>query len=118
VIKLHEFNVNQTLRELNPTDISFLNLSGYKCYHTQGINGQNTTIAVIDTGVSPHIELRGKLLQGRSFVDYTRRPFDDNGHGTHVAGTIAGANVGAAPGAQILPVKVLDADGNGTLMLL
>ncbi|MGI6227160.1 MAG: S8 family peptidase, partial [Peptococcales bacterium] len=74
-----------------------------------------TTVAVIDTGVSPHPELRGRILNGKSFVDYTSRTYDDNGHGTHVAGTIAGRDVGIAPRANILPVKVLDGDGNGSI---
>ncbi|MGI6227011.1 MAG: S8 family peptidase, partial [Peptococcales bacterium] len=115
MLKLHEFVVDDILREVSENDLRFLNLSGRKSYHTQGIYGQETTVAVIDTGVSPHPELRGRILNGKSFVDYTSRTYDDNGHGTHVAGTIAGRDVGIAPRANILPVKVLDGDGNGSI---
>jgi len=115
MIKLHDFKVTNNLRTINDSDLRFLNLSGRKSYYTQGIYGQDSIVAVVDTGVSQHSELRGRLLNGKSFVNYTPRTFDDNGHGTHVAGTIAGGNVGIAPRANILPVKVLDGDGNGTL---
>jgi len=115
VIKLHDFVVDDTMRGISESDLRFLNLSGRKSFHSQGIYGQETTVAVIDTGVSQHSELRGRVLNGKSFVDYTTRTLDDNGHGTHVAGTIAGRNVGIAPRANILPVKVLDGDGNGSL---
>lgn len=115
MIKLHEYMVDDTLRQVSDSELRFLSLSGRKAFYSQGIYGQDTTIAVIDTGVSPHPELRGRILNGKSFVDYTSRTFDDNGHGTHVAGTIAGRNVGIAPRANILPIKILDGDGNGSL---
>ena len=82
--------------------------------------GKGITIAVVDSGV--HLtqeDLSAKLLSGRDFVDPGTTPQDDNGHGTHVAGIAAAfANngrgvVGVAPDAKILPVKVLDANGNG-----
>lgn len=115
MIKLHEFVVDDILRRVTDNELRFLNLSGRKSFHSQGIYGQETIVAVIDTGVSPHPQLRGRLLNGKSFVDYTGRTFDDNGHGTHVAGTIAGVDVGIAPRANILPVKVLDGEGGGSL---
>jgi subtilisin len=72
-------------------------------------------IAVLDTGVAkvPDLNVAG----GKACVG--DRPFrDDNGHGTHVAGTAAAIDndkdaVGVAPGARILSVKVLGADGSG-----
>ncbi|MGN7472443.1 S8 family serine peptidase [Brevibacillus sp. SAFN-007a] len=83
----------------------------------QSIVGDKVKIAVLDTGISHHPDLN--LAGGVSLVtgvpDYT----DDNGHGTHVAGTIAALHndrgvVGAASHAQIYSVKVLDKDGNGS----
>ncbi|MFZ5944627.1 MAG: S8 family peptidase [Bacillota bacterium] len=115
MIKLQDFQINKTTMGLEEAELSFLNLSGRKAFYSQGIYGQDVTIAVIDTGVSLHSELRGRVLNGKSFVDYTSRTFDDNGHGTHVASSIAGKNVGIAPRANILPVKVLDSEGNGSL---
>ncbi|MBN1451973.1 MAG: peptidase S8 [Anaerolineales bacterium] len=79
------------------------------------------TIAIVDTGVDyGHLDLAGKLLAGYDFVNGDPNPQDDNGHGTHVAGIAAAASnngsgvAGVSWGARILPVKVLDAFGNGT----
>lgn len=115
MIKLQKFVVDDILRVVTESELQFLNLSGRKSFHSQNMYGQETIVAVIDTGVSIHQELRGRVLNGKSFVGYTTRTLDDNGHGTHVAGTIAGRNVGIAPRANILPIKVLDGDGNGSL---
>jgi minor extracellular protease Epr len=80
--------------------------------------GKGVKVAILDTGISPHEDL--KIAGGISFVSYTSSYFDDNGHGTHVAGIIAAKNnsigvVGVAPDASIYAVKVLNASGNGYL---
>ncbi len=81
-----------------------------------GFTGQGVKVAVVDTGVAPHTELEGRLLsdKGKSFVDGEEDSVDLNGHGTHCAGTVAGNRFGVAPGAQIIPIKVLGASGFGT----
>ncbi|MBW3557668.1 MAG: S8 family serine peptidase, partial [Actinobacteria bacterium] len=78
-------------------------------------------IAVVDSGVDrDHPDLRDRLLAGYDFVNGDADASDDHGHGTSVAGVAAavpdnGIGVtGAAWGASILPVKVLDADGEGS----
>ena len=81
--------------------------------------------AVIDTGIDAgHADLdEGKVLAFKDFVNGSTTPYDDNGHGTHVAATIAGegdaradgAYAGVAPGAALVGVKVLDANGGGTM---
>jgi len=83
-------------------------------------DGGGVTVAVIDTGVSQVPDLAGTaLLEGVSFVRGEPTAADGNGHGTHVAGTIAqttnnGVGVaGLAPGATILPLKALSASGSG-----
>ncbi len=84
--------------------------------------GDGVRVAVIDTGIdSDHPELRGAVAGGWNAVDPKNRDSykDDQGHGTHVAGTIAAAKngagvVGVAPKAKLFAVKVLDADGNGS----
>lgn len=79
------------------------------------------TIAILDSGVDYlHSDLAGKVLPGFDFVNGDSDAMDDNGHGTHVAGIAAAATnngvgiSGASWGANILPVKVLNASGNGT----
>jgi len=99
-------------------DLQFLNLSGRKAFWSQGFKGRGQVVAVVDTGISPHQEFGDRLLEGRNFTkDYNGDPnktTDHHGHGTHCAGTIVGATVGKAPLAEVVPVKVLDAVGNGT----
>lgn len=83
--------------------------------------GQGAIVAVIDTGIArSHPDLAGVVLGGFNALD-PKKPDawdDDQGHGSHVAGTIAGKRdgkgvVGVAPMARLYAVKVLDADGNG-----
>jgi subtilisin family serine protease len=83
--------------------------------------GRGVTIAVVDTGVDlHHPDLAGRIVGGANFINSGQPPQDDYGHGTHVAG-IAAADadngvgvVGVAPGASIMPVKVLDSTGRGS----
>ncbi|MDG3044676.1 S8 family serine peptidase [Bacillus sp. B6(2022)] len=77
----------------------------------EGVTGKNVKVAVLDTGIFPHEDL--KVAGGKSFVDYTSSYKDDEGHGTHVAGTIGALNndygtVGVASGVKLYAVKVLD----------
>ena len=82
--------------------------------------GSGVTVAVLDTGVAPVADLTpGTVLPGVSFVQGEETHEDFQGHGTHVAGTIAQATnngigtAGVAPAASILPVKVLSSKGQG-----
>ena len=85
--------------------------------------GTGVTVAVVDTGVdSNHPDLAGQVLPGADFITGAEGTVTDpNGHGTHVAGIIAAAAgngegiAGVAPGARILPIRVLGANGSGYL---
>lgn len=84
--------------------------------------GAGVTVAVIDTGVSRVPDLADtKFVKGYDFVNDKEEADDDNGHGTHVAGTIAQSTnnnygvAGIAYEASIMPLKVLSASGGGTV---
>ena len=114
----------------DPND-SFYRILQKKSFDTMSIpdaweitGGSDTVvIAVLDTGVdSSHPELDGKILSdGYNFVNRTSDVSDDNGHGTMISGILAAASnndegiAGATQDCLILPVKVLDSKGNGSV---
>ncbi|WP_241674895.1 S8 family peptidase [Paenibacillus luteus] len=80
--------------------------------------GHRIKVGVIDTGADfSHPDLRHSLSRGINLLNRSMLPHDDNGHGTHIAGTIAAANqlqgmIGVAPRALISPVKAFDHNGS------
>jgi serine protease len=85
-------------------------------------HGSGATVAVIDTGISLVTDLKNtKFVPGYDFVNDRADATDDNGHGTHVAGTIAQSTnnnygvAGIAYEASLMPLKVLSAEGGGTI---
>lgn len=88
-----------------------------------GILGKNVTIAILDTGISPLDDFTkpyNRIIAFKDFINNKQNPYDDNGHGTHVAG-ISGGNgyyskgkyKGIAPECNFVGVKVLDDEGQG-----
>jgi serine protease len=84
--------------------------------------GSGITVAVIDTGITKVRDLvETKFVKGYDFVNDRQEVDDDNGHGTHVAGTVAQATnnkygvAGVAYEASLMPLKVLSAYGGGTV---
>ncbi|WP_371576816.1 S8 family peptidase [Streptomyces sp. NBC_01314] len=77
--------------------------------------GKGVTVYVIDTGVRiTHKDFGGRASNGWDFVQNDRTAQDGNGHGTHVAGTVAGTTYGVAKNAEVVAVRVLDDAGGGT----
>jgi len=86
-------------------------LSTYK-WHSDAA-GSGCDVYVIDTGIKlTHTEFDGRAVWGANYVDNIRD--DNNGHGTHCAGTIGGSSVGLARYARMVAVRVLNGAGSGT----
>ncbi|MBQ1000952.1 S8 family peptidase [Streptomyces sp. RK62] len=77
--------------------------------------GQGVTAYVIDTGVRiTHSDFGGRASYGYDAIDNDNTAQDGHGHGTHVAGTVAGSSYGVAKKAKIVGVRVLNNSGSGT----
>ena len=76
--------------------------------------GSGTRVYVVDTGINiAHTEFGGRAVWGQNFITGSANT-DENGHGTHCAGTVGGSTYGVAKSATLVAVKVLDADGSGS----
>lgn len=116
--------IREDLHGLNPNspaikgwEITAFNIPEY----WRQTRGENTKIAVIDTGVDyNHEDLKDNILYGTNFAYPGQEPMDIVGHGTHVSSTIAAKDnnygiVGVANKAKILPIKALDDSGGGNV---
>ena len=91
----------------------------------RGIYGEGVGVAILDTGIYPHPDFitgKNRIVAFYDVINGRKTPYDDNGHGTHVAGIIAGNGsesrgeyIGIAPKCNIIGVKVLNHKGNGNV---
>ncbi|HEX9229299.1 MAG TPA: S8 family serine peptidase, partial [Arthrobacter sp.] len=96
---------------LDRTDQRVRPLNTY--YHPIG-TGSGVTAYILDTGIrSSHADFKGRVATGFSPLKDGGGTWDCSGHGTHVAGTVAGTRFGLAKSATIVPVRVLYCDGSG-----
>jgi subtilisin family serine protease len=95
---------------LDRIDQARLPLDGW---FTNTRDGSGVTIYVVDSGISAHGEFGARLLAGHDAIGDGTGTADCTGHGSHVAGIAAGASVGVAPGAQLVPVRVIGCGGSG-----
>lgn len=108
---------------------------GAPAVHAGGIDGAGVRVAVIDTGIdyvhddpddTPYVvdpEFLSNYEGGFDFVNNDADPYDDNGHGTHVAGILAAERngylvAGVAPAVDLFALKILDANGEGDVSTL
>lgn len=96
-----------------------------KWAHEKNIFGENIGVAIVDTGICRHPDFvngKNRIIAFKDFISRRIEPYDDNGHGTHVAGIIGGSGyasdgvyVGIAPKCNLIAVKVLNSKGNGNI---
>ncbi len=78
------------------------------------LTGKGVGVAVIDTGIFPHVDFDNRIIAFQDIVYGKRQPYDDNGHGTHIAGILGGSGSasggrcrGVAPECDFIGIKVL-----------
>jgi len=96
-----------------------------KWAHANGFYGEGVGVAIVDTGICLHKDFTeggNRVIAFKDFVNGKSEPYDDNGHGTHVAGIIGGNGysskgkyMGVAPKCNLIAIKVLDHRGDGNI---
>ena len=91
-------------------------------YCSTEYTGKNITVAILDTGAVRHPDFAQRIVAFSDFVNGKNGIYDDDGHGTHVAGILggngelsAGRYAGIAPGCSLIIGKILNSNGDGTI---
>lgn len=92
--------------------------------HKLGYTGKNVMVAIMDTGIAPHMDFTNRVTGFYDCINGRPQIYDDNGHGTHIAGILGGSGFagkgkycGMAPGCELLMIKALDKRGNGNAQM-
>jgi len=123
IVRDQTFNVSWTAADAAAaaSEAGILAVNAPQTWSALGVSGAGVGVAIIDSGVADHPDLAGRIV---ARVDFTGEQSngDPGGHGTHVAGLVAGdgtasdgAWTGVAPRANIVSVRVIDANGHATL---
>jgi len=92
-----------------------LTFSTFNKYPYDEASGEGVSVYVIDTGIQiNHVDFEGRAEWGATVPDGDQ-DIDGNGHGTHVAGTIAGRRYGVSKKSKVIAIKVLRSNGSGTM---
>ena len=97
---------------LDRMDQRSLPLSGS---YSSPAQGNGVVAYIVDSGINPHDDFGARLGRGADFVRDGRGTSDCTGHGTHVAGTVGGATLGAAGAVSLVPVRIFGCDGTASL---
>jgi cerevisin len=93
---------------------NLLDWNTYDKYNYDPNSGNDVTVYIIDTGVNVnHVDFEGRAVFGANFVRGSSN-YDENGHGTHCAGTIGSKTYGVAKKARLVSVKVFDKNNRGS----
>uniref|UniRef100_A0AAU2JI46 S8 family peptidase n=1 Tax=Streptomyces sp. NBC_00049 TaxID=2903617 RepID=A0AAU2JI46_9ACTN len=118
VVQNKRFTINETQQKPPSWGLDRIDqaaTAGDQKYTYPDDGGTGVTAYVIDTGVRiSHKDFGGRAAHGFDAIDNDETADDGNGHGTHVAGTIAGTAHGVAKKAKVVAVRVLDDNGSGT----
>lgn len=88
--------------------------------YKEGYTGKGIRIALLDTGTAPHSGLNRRVVYFKDYINGRKELYDDNGHGTHIAGILCGGYdekkevIGMAPQSELCVFKILDNHGNGS----
>lgn len=117
VFKGSFFNTQDNDLDNGITITELISNYGISSLRAEGYNGDDITVAIIDTGINPNKDLKNNIIYFHDFINGKNKPYDDNGHGTEVCGVIAGNGVGnskyigVAPKTSLIVLKSLDKYG-------
>jgi len=115
---IEDYSIQITQGQIDSATSEIIRINATKAWEI-GLDGTGINVSVIDTGIyANHSDLSGRVIKWIDYISSQSLPYDDHGHGTHVAGTVGGngaggMTTGVAPNVSIFGAKVLDSTGSG-----